>query len=316
MEFKKWSPKGLVEFYYADRFDIDRSLEDCERAAEESGEKLSEQSRKELREALEKEKREETALLLKLATHDEMESVWRMLCKSSRRCQRITYPYRDRDDCEKFMIMELVVSISLAIAEFKRNHSKRQDVIDKYQAIAKAARGLIKALSNSSLDTTVYRWYSPEAIDAIMEKDINRERLSGYSSYINDEGGLLGIRKGDLFREDTNEDGLDRYVYVPLEMFFELFGITHQRPVISEILKRLATDADNLAEETKNEPRIVERSSISATTIFIRTLYSEFWREEFGSPLYGTFASLCRVVLDEPEITDSTVKEAIKGLKF
>jgi hypothetical protein len=291
-------------------------LEGCKLHAKQSGEKLSEEDLKELREELERDKNDETALLLKLATHDEMESVWKELCKRSNRCKRVEYPYQDRYQCESSMIMELVSYIRLADHQSKQNHSKRQDDIEKYRAIAKAARGLAKALSNSPLDTTVYRWYPPEVIDVIMEKDINPEKLSGYSSYINDEDGFLNICKGDLFREDTNEDGSDRFVHVPLEMFFELFGITHQRPVISEILKSLATDADNLAEETKNEPRIVERSSISATTIFIRTLYSEFWREEFGSPLYGTFASLCRVVLDEPEITDSTVKEAIKGLKF
>jgi hypothetical protein len=111
MELKKWSPKGLVEFYYEDKLDIERSLEDCERAAEESGEKLSEESRKKLRDELEKEKSDETALLLKLATHDEMQSVWKMLCKSSLRCQRIEYPYQDRDECERFMIAELVIYI-------------------------------------------------------------------------------------------------------------------------------------------------------------------------------------------------------------
>jgi hypothetical protein len=312
MELKKWSPKGLVEYYYAERLDIDGSLEGCKLHAKESGEKLSEEYLKKLREELEREKSDETALLLKLATHDEMESVWKELCKRSNRCKRIEYPYQDRDDCEKFMIMELISSITLAIVESKQNHSKRQDDIEKYRTIAKAARGLAKALSNSPLDTTVYRWYPPEVIDVIMEKDINPEKLSGYSSHINDEGGFLNICKGDLFREDTS----GCCSHVPLAMFFEIFGITPQRPVMSEILKSLAADADDWAEETKTEPRIAERSSISATTIFIRTLHSEFWFKEFGSPLYRTFASLCRAVLNEPEITADTVKDALKGLKF
>jgi|GEM_PF-1502189 len=316
MKFKAWTPRALIDYYYAERVDIDGSLEGCERIAEKTGEKLTEKSRKELREQLEKEKREETALILKLGTHDEMQSVWKELCKRSKRCEQVKYPYRDDPEtCEQFMVLELEANITSAVYESKRNHTKRQDDIEKYKSIADAAHELLKVLYNSRLDTTVYRWYSPEVKNAIIENDLIPEKLSGYASCIKDEDGITRLRKGDIFREDIDEYGWGRAEYIPSEMFFERFVITAHRPVMSEILKNLAEDAKELAEETKTEPRIVERSSLSPTSIFIRTLYEEFWLNEFGSPLYRTFAALCRVVLDDPEITVDTVKDALKPPK-
>lgn len=138
------------------------------------------------------------------------------------------------------------------------------------------------------------------------------EKLSGYASFISDEavGEPLNdsFYKGDIYREGTNSDGVPSHEYFSKIHFFQRFVITEKLPVLSDILGSLVSDAKELAKTTKTEPRINDRSSISPTTIFIRTLYLDFWLNEFGSPLYGTFAKLCRVVLDDPTIDINTVK--------
>ena len=315
MVFKKWTPKGLIKYYYAERLCIDGTLRETERIAEERGEKLTEKSLKELREELETQKKDETALILKLGTDEEMCLVWRKLLKRSNRHERNKNLYQDRDECETIIIAELVTHIQLAIYESKKYHSKRQEDINKYLSIANSANELLRALYKTSLDTTVYRWYSPEIINAIIENDLKPEKLSGYASYIHDEDGITGLRKGDIFREDIDDYGMGMAEYIPSQMFFEHFVITAHRPVMSEILKNLVADAQKLAEETKVEPRIVERTSIAPTSIFIRKLYKDFWLNEFGGVLSGTFAALCRVVLENPEINEDTVKSAIKDLR-
>ena len=50
-------------------------------------------------------------------------------------------------------------------------------------------------------------------------------------------------------------------------------------------------------EKARTETRLVNRpKNISKETIFVRELYASFWRNEFGSPLYNTFATFSNVV--------------------
>lgn len=306
MKFKPWTPDALIDYYYSKRHYIDRSLE--------MNEPLSVEASKDL----EKQKNDETALILKLATHAEMEKVWKELCKRTKRCERSRYSYRDDPgECERFMIIELIGAIQLAEIESKKHHSNRNNEIERYQAIADLAAQLTRAIFKTPLDGTVDEWFSHETINKIIVEDIDPEKLSGFASLISDEavGETLidsFFYKGDIFRECTNSDGVPRHEYMPREQIFQCF-ITANLPVLSEILSNIATTAKDMAENAKTKPRINERSNLAPATIFIRTLYWDFWRDEFGSPLYSTFASLCRVVLGDPTIDEDTIKNTLRS---
>lgn len=312
MKFKPWTPTALVEYYHAGRLDIEGTL------AHEVYENLSVEAREKLRKNFEKEKNDQSALILKLATHDDMEAVWKILIKHTKRHEQNKYfRQSDPDECEQHMIIELIANIESAILKSKKLHSKRKDDIEKYKSIADAAALLQRLIHNTPLDKPVDQWFSQEVINSIIEKDLDPEKLSGYASFISDEavGEPLNdsFYKGDIYREGTNSDGVPSHEYFSKIHFFQRFVITEKLPVLSEILGSLVTDAKEIAEATKIEPRLNERSKISPTTIFIRTLYWNFWLNEFGTPLYRTFAALCQVVLDNQEIDKDTVINALRS---
>jgi hypothetical protein len=279
MEFKEWTPPSLIDAYSRQKNEsIHRDY------------------------------------LTRLCTHSDMEALWKRLY--SQRRVRPCDNDNSKDLGNSLMAFSLFNEIKGAFwLTTATKHSTRQDDIREYQTLAKAARELANSLHYSVLNDPVYRWYPVEAINTIIEKDINLEKFTGCFSLINDENELN--RKGVVYQEVKidNRESVYWKVAENTKDFFVKYCITPQYPFLSQILQSLATDADDLAKKAGKEPRLIERSS-SPATIFIRKLYVDFWREEFGSPLYRTFATLCRVVLDDPTIDSDTVKDALKGLKL
>jgi hypothetical protein len=167
-----------------------------------------------------------------------------------------------------------------------------------------------------ALNAPIDEWFPQEAMDSIIEMDVGLEKLSGIASLISDEAvptPLRGdLRKGDLLCEVTNSDGTTSTKYGGKEILFKEF-ITPRLPMLAYFLGGIADRTKKMAEEAETGQRLNERSNISPTTIFIRTLYQDFWFREFGGRLDETFAKLCSVVLVENPISGDTVRTALRG---
>jgi len=84
-------------------------------------------------------------------------------------------------------------------------------------------------------------------------------------------------------------------------------------PRISIALEKLATDAKNTAKETKTKINLVKKpKSITKETLFARSIYESFWRNEFKGPLYQTLANYCSVALNE-DIDKEKTKDMLKN---
>lgn len=213
----------------------------------------------------------------------------------------------------------LFSAIEQAIKETKRKITTRNDDVLKYQEIAKSARQLLEKIKDSAIDHSPLHWFPIEAINTMLERDIKPEKEEGYFCLVQDESEYH--RKGGIYKQvrakDLNGNDVVEYwrFYENTKHFFNRRAITPQYPSLSTLLKNVATEADTAASREATKPRIVNRSSITKTTIFIRALYP-FWFETFGGQLYRTFATLCRVILDDPNIDEDNIKEALRGYKY
>jgi hypothetical protein len=258
----------------------------------------------------------ERKYLIALATNPEMEKVWERLLKSRR--------YVPADDISKSrgddaMVLSLHHYVVNAIHKLDRKFSTVNDDVLECQEIAKAARLLAAKLHNRSLDHSPLHWFPDEAINTMLARDINPDKASGYFCLIRDESEFH--KKGGIYSEVrfTDKDSgkiVSEYWNVAnsTNEFFNKFMITPQFPRLSEILKSLASDADEATRKEVKRPRIAKNKDTSDATKFIRALYP-FWIETFGTPLYKTFAALCRVVLDGCQVRESSVKDALRWHK-
>ena len=113
-------------------------------------------------------------------------------------------------------------------------------------------------------------------------------------------------------KEDGGESEEYWREYESTSDFFKYGVMTTQHPPISVTLNTLAIEADSRAKHEATKPRLASSVETSKVTIFIRALYSD-WIYIFGSPLYRTFAALCRAVFDDPSIDEDSIKNAIRG---
>lgn len=96
--------------------------------------------------------------------------------------------------------------------------------------------------------------------------------------------------------------------------FLERLYIKHDHPTLSTILNTMAIDADAAAKHESTRPRLSSRSTTTPKTIFIRALYP-YWIKTFGGELARTFAALCRVVLNDTNIGEDDIKNALSSYK-
>jgi hypothetical protein len=291
MSFPAWAPPKLVDIY------------------------KNQYESRELREFRDRER----ANLLALITDPEMERVWKMLYS-----KRKSYPI-DSNEPKSYgdgvMAHFLFVDINRAFVETKRKITTKNDDALQYLEIAKAARSLAGKLRSSSLDLSPLHWFPIEAINTMLEKDINPEKAAGFFCLASDESDFH--KKGGIYEEVRYTDKKSgkiiseyrRTMAGNTNEFFNRYMITPQYPSLSEILKSVADEANEAAKHESTRPRIVGKATISTTTIFIRALYP-FWLETFGGPLYRTFAALCRVVLDDSSIDENNIKDALRNYKI
>ena len=251
-----------------------------------------------------------------IITNPEMRKVWKMLdIKWTRHgCPANKLPSFEKDA----MALSLFSAINGAISETEREKTTRSDDELKYLDIAKDARALAAKIKQSSLNKSPLHWFPDHAINTILENDIKTEKAEGYFCLTHDENDFH--KKGGIYTRRITKDlnGNDIWEYFKIDKntkeFFKNQCITPRYPLLPEILKNVADDANTMAKYESTRLRIVKNSSVSKATIFIRALYP-FWINYFGSPLYGTFATLCRVVLDDSNINAETIKDALKGYK-
>lgn len=279
MNFPDWAPAELVEFYRVGRFDSAHNI------------------------------------LIAITTNPEMEAVWKML-----------YQKRVREKCDEYMpssygdgamACQLFFNIMDAIKKTKQKKTTRSEDVFKYKKIAKAARELAKQVRHSELNISPLHWFPINAINTMLEKDINPDKASGCVCAIDDQGDYQ--KKGEIYHSFLAKDfsGKDTCHYWPVGKnnsdFFNKYCITPM-VLFSEVLDSMAAEADIKAKHESKKRRIVDKTTISTTSIFVRALYP-FWIEKFGGTLSGTFAALCRAVLDDPEIDENSIKTALKNYK-
>lgn len=293
MNFPGWTPQELIDIYHF-RFKEDRG-----------DDKYSYHYNLERKH------------LILLATNPEMEKVWRMLFK-----RKLYVPVDDKSKAQGdyAMVLTLHNHVVMAIRELDKKFSTTADDVLEYQEIAKAARLLAAKLHNRSLDHSPLHWFPDEAINTMLARDITPDKASGYFCLIRDESEFH--KKGGIYQEirATDKDSgkiVSEYWNVAnnTNEFFNKLMITPQFPRLSEILKSLASDADEAKRKEVKRPRIAKNKDTLEATKFIRALYP-FWIETFGTPLYKTFAALCRVVLNDSLIDGSTIKAALRNYKL
>ena len=83
---------------------------------------------------------------------------------------------------------------------------------------------------------------------------------------------------------------------------------------ISEFANDVAKEAESIARRTEDETPLLPRPNIANPdrVAFIRALAEQFV-SEFGTPLYGTLANIARVCFDDGQISQETVKDALRA---
>jgi len=263
--------------------------------------------------ALEKER----VYLEAILTHREMKSVWKMFYS---KWKRYGCPQNKTSEFEKgAMAFSVFSAIKGAIAKTEIKSTTRSYDVIKYQEIARDARTLAVKIRQSSLNKSPFDWFSDKTVNAILGNDIKPEKADGFFSLIYDES--EHHKKGGIYTRRIVKDliGNDVLEYQQVakntKEFFKNQCITPTNPRLAEILIRVAGEADTIATHKETETRIAGNSKTTKVTMFIRALYP-FLINYFGSPLYGTLAALCRVVLNDDSVGESTVKDALKGYKI
>jgi hypothetical protein len=254
--------------------------------------------------------------LIAITTHPKMEKVWKMLYK---KWTRYGCPEHKTAKFENgAMALSLFSAIQGAINEVERKKTTRHEDAQKYLDIAKDAIALAVKIKQSQLNKSPLHWFPDSAINTMLARDIKTEKSSGYFCLAYDESDFH--KKGGIYTRNVIKDlnGNDIWQYQQIAKntreFFKNQCITPNYPILAEILKSVADEAEEMAKHEATRQRIVNKTSISEKTIFIRALYP-FWIKYFGSPLYRTFATLCRVVLDDDSIDVDDIKDALKNYK-
>lgn len=83
---------------------------------------------------------------------------------------------------------------------------------------------------------------------------------------------------------------------------------------ISEFANDVAKEAESIARRTEDETPLLPRPNIANPdrVAFIRALAEQFV-SEFGTPLYGTLANIASVCFDDHQISQETVKDALRA---
>jgi len=259
----------------------------------------------------------ERGYLMAIISHPEMRDVWKMLYI---KWTRYGCPANKTPSFENgAMALSLFSAIKGAIGETERKKTTRRYDKFKYLDIAMDARALASRIKQSSLNKSPLHWFPDHAINSILKNDIKTEKAEGYFCLAYDENEFH--KKGGVYTRRITKDanGNDVWEYLKIDKntkeFFKNQCITPRYPLLAEILKNIADEADAIAEHEATKLRIVSNSSASEATIFVRALYP-FWIKYYGGPLYGTFATLCRVILDDSSIGADTIKDALKGYKI
>ena len=141
---------------------------------------------------------------------------------------------------------------------------RRTDVREQRRKIARQAQTLADAIEEGPLDRLTFEYFPTEAIAA---------------NGLPDRGQLSKLERG-----------------------WQAHDLLREWPPLTTVLRELADRALELADEAMKEHRIVERASQNKKTdrrlYFVRAL-AAYIREEFGSPLYGTVASITSAILNE-----------------
>ena len=256
-------------------------------------------------------------ILIALTTKPEMERVWKMLYKRRRQ-----YPIDlESPKChgDEVMALSLFHEVERAVLATNNKFSTRTEDVKKYQDIAKSARLLARKVRGLNIDLPLLEWLPIQAVNTMLEKDINQDKAEGFFCLMNDESEFH--RKGGIYEvvrltDKKSGDNVIEYWRAAenTNEFFCRYIVTPQYPCISNTLESLAEKAEKQAEHEAVKIRLSDKETTSKKTIFIRALFP-YWREKFGGPLKRTLAKLCEVVLDE-ETTLDDVDNAIKNYKI
>lgn len=156
---------------------------------------------------------------------------------------------------------------------------RRTDVREERRKIARQAEKLAAAIADGPLDMLTYEYFPVEAIVA---------------NGLSDWGQLTKLQRG-----------------------WRAHDLLQEWPPLTTVLRELADRALELADEAMKEQRIVERASQNKKKdrrlYFVRAL-AAYIKDEFGSSLHGTVASITNAILDE-SLSAADIAGLVKGAK-
>jgi hypothetical protein len=234
-----------------------------------------------------------------------MQAVWKMLYKN--RCKDFDKYGEIAGNNNMLSWLYTHTRVALELSEEKR--PTRVEESKNYQNIASKAREFAKLLESSNLDKRIHYYMTDEAVGTMFRSVIKAEYIIGHYCAITDEDKFN-------FKGAIHYVGcVNTFVANDTKQWFSRDLMPYNSPKMSMALELLASEADAYADFVKVEDRITERTS-NKTTVFIRVLYANFWLNTFGTPLYRTFANYCSVALGDYDISESTIRDALKDFKY
>lgn len=234
-----------------------------------------------------------------------MQAVWKMLYKN--RCKDFDKYGEIAGNNNMLSWLYTHTRVALELSEEKR--PTRVEESKNYQNIASKAREFAKLLESSNLDKRIHYYMTDEVVGTMFRSVIKAEYIIGHYCAITDEDKFN-------FKGAIHYVGcVNTFVANDTKQWFSLDLMPYNSPKMSMALELLASESDAYADFVKVEDRITERTS-NKTTVFIRVLYANFWLNTFGTPLYRTFANYCSVALGDYDISESTIRDALKDFKY
>jgi hypothetical protein len=220
----------------------------------------------------------EVALYERLLVNPEMKNVWKTWDKES-------------GSDPLLLFYQVVATISLC----KLPHKTKAEELEELQAIAKTAHELWKLIQKSDLRDTLFSYLTPGECEYIW-KHFDKET--------NAKGGFC------LFPIDEEARNIFPFTpggYLAIHLPFI--------PPMTEILLRIADEADTRAQSLKGRKSLLPRPNIknAEALCFIRRMGLYFY-EKLGSYHYRTLANLTRAALDDESIDTDKVRDTLQTL--
>jgi hypothetical protein len=304
MDFPEWAPKDLCDYYNWLAKLKPRDLDRQERedlTPEENfrkrllGRRLADET---IIPAEKEDLIQAKKLLERLLTNETMIPVWEAFAAQK------ANPARHHENCYTplppayFWLLKL----SIILHYYRQSGEKflsRKEIIEKLRRIVKGANELSRALKDTPLDGSPFRWLNESEKGEILEK-IKIEHIVP-KSFLLCSGSY--DRSSPPDRDAVFTHTLKRSIPLSSTTSTIMKGIANKA---KEELKIFQGET-----EIKMYPVISNSGSKNARANYFIRAMSEYFKDSFGSPRYRLLGRLASVVMDDPEIDETTVRSSL-----